>query len=109
MAIGVDGLIAADNIKTACTGEDTSQCEVVSYKEAGGFAGSIGGGIAGGKLGAVAAVSLAVFLGVATGGVAIVAIGFLGAGVGAYRGSKSGDAFGEMTGEAIYQFKKDNF
>ena len=105
LAVGVDGIIAVDNIKQACTGDDTSQCEVVSYKESGGFLGSIGGGMAGGKFGA-AAVGLAVFLGVATGGVAIVAIGFLGAGVGAYVGSKGGDAFGEMAGETFYYYKK---
>lgn len=109
LAVGVDGLIAADNIKEACIGDDTSQCEVVSYKETGGFAGSLGGGMAGGKIGSAAAVGLAVFLGVATGGVAIVAIGFLGAGIGAYGGSKGGDAFGEFIGESIYQYKKGNF
>jgi hypothetical protein len=106
LAIGVDGIIAVDNIKEACTGNDTSQFEVVSYKETGGFAGSVGGGMAGGKIGAVTAVSLAVFLGVATGGVAIIAIGFIGAGVGAYGGSKGGDAFGEGFGETVYRFKK---
>ncbi|PYF80360.1 Rhs element Vgr protein, partial [Marinomonas alcarazii] len=106
LAVGVDGIIAVDNIKQACTGDDTSQCEVVSYKEAGGFAGSVGGGFYGGNVGAVIATGIAVFLGVATGGVAIVAIGFVGAGAGAYAGSKGGDALGESFGENIYQIKK---
>ena len=109
LAVGVDGIIAVNNIKNACTGEDTTQCEMVSYKEAGGFAGSVGFGAIGADIGAAAAVGLAIFLGVATGGVAIVAIGFLGAGVGAgfgsYGGSKGGGAFGEM----VYQKKVEYF
>ncbi|WP_275426937.1 type VI secretion system Vgr family protein [Marinomonas primoryensis] len=106
LAVGVDGVIAVDNIKEACTGDDTSQCEVVSYKEVGGFAGSLSLGVYGGNAGAVIATGIAVFLGVATGGVAIIAIGFLGAGMGAYAGSKGGDALGESFGEGIYKFKK---
>ncbi|AWX99955.1 hypothetical protein A8139_08060 [Marinomonas primoryensis] len=43
LAVGLDGVIAADNIKEACTGDDTNQCEAISYKEVGGFAGSEGG------------------------------------------------------------------
>jgi hypothetical protein len=109
LAIGVDGLIAADNIKEACIGDDTNQCEVVSYKETGGFAGSVGFGAIGADIGAAAAVGLAVFLGVATGGVAIVAIGFLGAGAGAYVGSKAGDSGGEAFGEMVYQKKMEYF
>jgi hypothetical protein len=79
---------------------------VVSYKEVGGFAGSVSLGVYGGNAGAVIATGIAVFLGVATGGVAIIAIGFLGAGMGAYAGSKGGDALGESFGEGIYKFKK---
>lgn len=109
LAVGVDGIIAVDNIKTACTGEDTSQCEVMSYKEAGGFAGSVGFCAIGADIGAAAAVGLAVFLGVATGGVAIVTIGFLGAGAGAYVGSKAGDSGGEAFGEVVYQKKMEYF
>ncbi|MEP7730099.1 hypothetical protein [Marinomonas primoryensis] len=45
LAVGVDGVIAVDNIKEACTGDDTSQCEVISYKESGGFIGSLGLGV----------------------------------------------------------------
>jgi hypothetical protein len=107
--IGVDGVIAVDNIKEACTGDDTSQCEVVSYKETGGFLGSAVLGGYGGITGAAIATGIAIFLGVATGGVAILAIGFLGAGMGAYAGSKGGDAFGESVGEKIYELKKEYF
>ena len=60
-----------------------------------------------GKHRAAAAIGLAVCLGVATGGVAIVAIGFVGAGLGAYGGSKGEDAFGESVGEKLYELKKE--
>lgn len=102
-------MITEDNIKAACTGNDTSQCEVLSYKEAGGFAGSALFGGYGGSAGSAIATGIALFLGVSTGGVAIVAIGFIGAGVGAYAGSKDGDAFGESVGETIYELKKAYF
>ncbi|AWX98588.1 hypothetical protein A8139_00235 [Marinomonas primoryensis] len=109
LAVGVDGVIAVDNIKEACTGDDTSQCEVVSYKETGGFLGSAVLGGYGGSAGAAIASGIAIFLGVTTGGVAILAIGFIGAGVGAYGASKGGDAFGEFAGETIYTLKKRFF
>jgi hypothetical protein len=63
LAVGVDGVIAVDNIKEACTGDDTSQCEVISYKESGGFIGSLGLGVYGGNTGAAIATSIALFLG----------------------------------------------
>ncbi|AWY02073.1 hypothetical protein A8139_20620 [Marinomonas primoryensis] len=109
LAVGVDGVIAADNIKEACTGDDTSQCEVVSYKETGGFLGSAVLGGYGGSAGAAIASGIAIFLGVTTGGVAILAIGFIGAGVGAYGASKGGDAFGEFVGEKSMKSKKRTF
>ncbi|WP_112134696.1 type VI secretion system Vgr family protein [Marinomonas primoryensis] len=113
LAVGVDGLIAADNIKEACTGDDISQCEVVSYKEVGGLTGSATLGAIGAKVGSAVATGvatgIAVFLGVTIGGVAIIAIGFIGAGVGAYGASQGGGAFGEFIGESIYQYKKGGF
>ena len=109
LAVGVDGIIAVDNIKQACTGNDTSQCEVVSYKEAGGLTGSALFGGYGGSAGSAIATGIALFLGVSTGGVAIVAIGFIGAGVGAYGGSKIGDSAGEAFGEMVYQKKVEYF
>lgn len=113
LAVGVDGIIAADNIKEACTGDDTSQCERISYKEVGGFSGSSVFGLIGADVGAAVATGvatgIAVFLGVTIGGVAIIAIGFIGAGVGAYGGSKGGDVIGEGFAESIYEFKKEYF
>ena len=62
-----------------------------------------------GKHRAAAAIGLAVCLGVATAGVAIVAIGFVAAGAGAYAGSKIGDSGGEAFGEMVYQKKVEYF
>ncbi|AWX99953.1 hypothetical protein A8139_08050 [Marinomonas primoryensis] len=109
LAVGLDGVIAADNIKEACTGDDTCQCEIVSYKETGGLLGSALLGGYGGSAGAAIATGIAIFLGVTTGGVAIIAIGFIGAGIGAYAGSKAGDSGGEAFGEMVYQKKVEYF
>ncbi|WP_162690099.1 hypothetical protein [Marinomonas primoryensis] len=85
----------------------------MSYKEVGGLTGSATLGAIGAKVGSAVATGvatgIAVFLGVTIGGVAIIAIGFIGAGVGAYGASQGGGAFGEFIGESIYQYKKGGF
>ncbi|WCN07577.1 hypothetical protein [Marinomonas mediterranea] len=112
MMVAVDGLVARDKIREACTGEDVSQCEAVSFHEVGGLAGSTTGGVIGGKAGSVAAVGavegIAILLGVTVGGAVLAVAAVAGVGIGAYLGSKELGNLGKRLGDSIYSFKVRN-
>ncbi len=111
IGIGIDAGISASNITHACVGEDTSQCERVSYKETVGLTGAVigaaGGGSIGAKVGAAVGGGIVLLLGIASGGVVIAIATVVGAGTGAYVGSSEGKEFGQDVGNIIYEYKTD--
>ena len=99
VGIGFSGLHSLNEINEACSVGRESECTKKKYTEIGSFTLSTGGGVGGGYL----AIPLCVAIGIGTagaGGLACVVIA--GAGLG-YAGSSAGEAFGEWSGEKLYE------
>ncbi|MBL5840115.1 hypothetical protein [Enterobacter asburiae] len=93
LAIGFAGANTTNEVYNACTVGREQSCSKVAVKKYSSFGASLAGGIYGGKYGAMAGAGVCVALGVATGGVGLLACSIVGAAAGGYVG-------GEIAGEA---------
>lgn len=93
LAIGFAGVNTTNEVYNACTVGREQSCAKVAVKKYSSFGASLAGGIYGGKYGAIAGAGVCVALGVATGGVGLLACSIVGAAAGGYVG-------GEMVGGA---------
>ncbi|EBR8158178.1 hypothetical protein DOA20_23900 [Salmonella enterica subsp. enterica serovar Newport] len=88
LAIGFAGANTTNEVYNACTVGREQSCSKVAVKKYSSFGASLAGGIYGGKYGAMAGAGVCVALGVATGGVGLLACSIVGAAAGGYVGSE---------------------
>lgn len=88
LAIGFAGANTTNEVYNACTVGREQSCSKVAVKKYSSFGASLGGGIYGGKYGAMAGAGVCVALGVATGGVGLLACSIVGAAAGGYVGGE---------------------
>ncbi|WP_336657750.1 hypothetical protein [Enterobacter asburiae] len=86
LAIGFAGANTTNEVYNACTVGREQSCSKVAVKKYSSFGASLAGGIYGGKYGAMAGAGVCVALGVATGGVGLLACSIVGAAAGGYVG-----------------------
>ncbi|NQD94894.1 hypothetical protein HP532_19790 [Pseudomonas sp. CrR25] len=103
IGIGIGGVASLLSIQEVCSADpEATACRQVKFSKGGQFAGSAAGGIVGANIGLEAGASICLALGATTGvgGVACIAAVV---GVGSLIGSTTGGAFGERTGEVVYE------
>ena len=88
LAIGFAGANTTNEVYNACTVGREQSCSKVAVKKYSSFGASLAGGIYGGKYGAMAGAGVCVALGVATGGVGLLACSIVGAAAGGYVGGE---------------------
>lgn len=88
LAIGFAGANTTNEVYNACTAGREQSCSKVAVKKYSSFGASLAGGIYGGKYGAMAGAGVCVALGVATGGVGLLACSIVGAAAGGYVGGE---------------------
>lgn len=88
LAIGFAGVNTTNEVYNACTVGREQSCAKVAVKKYSSFGASLAGGIYGGKYGAMAGAGVCVALGVATGGVGLLACSIVGAAAGGYVGGE---------------------
>lgn len=88
LAIGFAGANTTNEVYNACTTGREQSCTKVAVKKYSSFGASLAGGIYGGKYGAMAGAGVCVALGVATGGVGLLACSIVGAAAGGYVGGE---------------------
>ncbi|MDE4079949.1 MULTISPECIES: hypothetical protein [Enterobacter cloacae complex] len=88
LAIGFAGANTTNEVYNACTVGREQSCAKVAVKKYSSFGASLAGGIYGGKYGAMAGAGVCVALGVATGGVGLLACSIVGAAAGGYVGGE---------------------
>lgn len=88
LAIGFAGANTTNEVYNACTVGREQSCSKVAVKKYSSFGASLAGGIYGGKYGAMAGAGVCVALGVATGGVGLLACSVVGAAAGGYVGGE---------------------
>lgn len=88
LAIGFAGANTTNEVYDACTVGREQSCSKVAVKKYSQFGASLAGGIYGGKYGAMAGAGVCVALGVATGGVGLLACSVVGAAAGGYIGGE---------------------
>ncbi|MFP2200835.1 hypothetical protein [Enterobacter ludwigii] len=88
LAIGFAGANTTNEVYNACTVGREQNCSKVAVKKYSSFGAGLAGGIYGGKYGAIAGAGVCVALGVATGGVGLLACSIVGAAAGGYAGSE---------------------
>ncbi|MGY6231203.1 hypothetical protein ACXGPA_12530 [Enterobacter asburiae] len=88
LAIGFAGVNTTNEVYNACTVGREQSCSKVAVKKYSSFGASLAGGIYGGKYGAMAGAGVCVALGVATGGVGLLACSIVGAAAGGYVGGE---------------------
>ncbi|MGX5102790.1 hypothetical protein [Enterobacter cloacae] len=88
LAIGFAGANTTNEVYNACTTGREQSCTKVAVKKYSSFGASLAGGIYGGKYGAMASAGVCVALGVATGGVGLLACSIVGAAAGGYVGGE---------------------
>ena len=88
LAIGFAGANTTNEVYNACTVGREQSCSKVAVKKYSSFGASLAGGIYGGKYGAMAGAGICVALGVATGGVGLLACSIVGAAAGGYVGGE---------------------
>ena len=88
LAIGFAGANTTNEVYNACTVGREQSCSKVAVKKYSSFGASLAGGIYGGKYGAMAGACVCVALGVATGGVGLLACSIVGAAAGGYVGGE---------------------
>jgi hypothetical protein len=100
----IGGAASSMKVQEVCAAGNTEACRKVKFTETGSFAGGVAGGAAAGAAltGPVVGM-ICVGLSVPTGGLAMLACGVLVVGAGSLAGGVLGGAFGESTGELIYE------
>lgn len=88
LAIGFAGANTTNEVYNACTVGREQSCSKIAVKKYSSFGASLAGGIYGGKYGAMAGAGVCVALGVATGGVGLLACSIVGAAAGGYVGGE---------------------
>lgn len=88
LAIGFAGANTTNEVYNACTVGREQSCAKVAVNKYSSFGASLAGGIYGGKYGAMAGAGVCVALGVATGGVGLLACSIVGAAAGGYVGGE---------------------
>ena len=88
LASGFAGANTTNEVYDACTVGREQSCSKVAVKKYSQFGASLAGGIYGGKYGAMAGAGVCVALGVATGGVGLLACSVVGAAAGGYIGGE---------------------
>jgi hypothetical protein len=88
LAIGFAGANTTNEVYNSCTVGREQSCSKVAVKKYSSFGASLAGGIYGGKYGAMAGAGVCVALGVATGGVGLLACSIVGAAAGGYVGGE---------------------
>ena len=88
LAIGFAGANTTNEVYNACTAGREQSCSKVAVRKYSSFGASLAGGIYGGKYGAMAGAGVCVALGVATGGVGLLACSIVGAAAGGYVGGE---------------------
>ncbi|MNG30824.1 hypothetical protein D3C84_1165140 [compost metagenome] len=81
---------------------EAAACRKVKFSTGGQFAGSAAGGMLGARIGLGASTTICAALGVSTGVGGVVCIAAV-VGVGSLVGSSAVGAFGERTGEVVYE------
>jgi hypothetical protein len=103
IGIGIGGAASLLSIQEVCSADpEAAACRKVKFSTGGRFAGSAAGGILGTEIGFGASAPVCLALGVSTGVGGVVCIAAV-VGVGSLVGSTTGGAFGERTGEVVYE------
>ncbi|ABY97984.1 TPA: PAAR domain-containing protein [Pseudomonas putida] len=106
-AIGIGGASSYLNVQEVCRDGETQACKKVRYTEMGSFAGGLGGGMLGAWGGGAAATALCGVFAVGTGGLGVPVCGIVIVGASSAAGSIGLGAFGEKTGEVLYEVIDD--
>ena len=93
VAIGFAGLNTTNEVYHACATGRENECTKVAVKKYTQFGANVAGGIGGGELGAFIGVGTCVALGIASGGIGLLACSIVGAAGGGYLGSEASNKF----------------
>jgi len=103
IGIGIGGAASLLSIQEVCSADpEAAACRKVKFSTGGRFAGSALGGYGGGEVAFLASGKICLALGATTGLGGVVCIAAV-VGVGSLVGSSAAGAFGERTGEVVYE------
>ncbi|MBP5141221.1 PAAR domain-containing protein, partial [Pseudomonas chlororaphis] len=103
VGIALGGGASYVKVQDVCSAGSKEACEKVKFTEAGSFAVGVAGGIFSTSALTTASNTICAAVAVPTGGVGGVICGLVVVGGGSYLVSKSGESFGELVGEIIYE------